>query len=127
MKCLWLLFTLALVLSVAGAKKKKFDGDFEFVDEVSSNITQTFAQYLYTDTVATYLHRAPCVRSTPRTNDGGKRRGVDGDIKHSVLLLLHIYRSGMRELRDRIVRFKIISDIIFVIFFVVVVVAASER
>lgn len=39
MKCLWLLFTLALILSVATAKKKKFDGDFEFVDEVSSNIT----------------------------------------------------------------------------------------
>lgn len=38
MKCLWLLFTLALLLSVVSAKKKKFDGDFEFVDEVSWNM-----------------------------------------------------------------------------------------
>lgn len=35
MRCLWLVFTFAVLLSVVAAKKKKFDGDFEFVDEVS--------------------------------------------------------------------------------------------
>lgn len=34
MKCLWLLLTFILMISVVSAKKKKFEGDFEFVDEV---------------------------------------------------------------------------------------------
>lgn len=34
MKWLWLLFTFVLLFSIVCAKKKKFEGDFEFVDEV---------------------------------------------------------------------------------------------
>ncbi|XP_037026728.1 proteoglycan Cow isoform X2 [Bradysia coprophila] len=33
MKWLWLLFTFVLLFSIVCAKKKKFEGDFEFVDE----------------------------------------------------------------------------------------------
>lgn len=35
MKCLWVLFTIMVLLAATDAKKKKFDGDFEFADEVS--------------------------------------------------------------------------------------------
>lgn len=34
MKWLWLLFTFMLLFSFVCGKKKKFEGDFEFVDEV---------------------------------------------------------------------------------------------
>lgn len=34
MKWLWLLFTFVLLFTIVCAKKKKFEGDFEFVDEV---------------------------------------------------------------------------------------------
>lgn len=36
MRYMWLVFSFVLLLSLAAAKKKKFDGDFEFVDEVGS-------------------------------------------------------------------------------------------
>lgn len=44
MKCLWLLFTLALYISIVSAKKKKFEGDFEFIDEVCTffSLQKTF-------------------------------------------------------------------------------------
>lgn len=42
MKLLWLSLTIFLMFSVASAKKKKFEGDFEFVDEVGEKLISSF-------------------------------------------------------------------------------------
>lgn len=46
MKLLWLSLTLFLMFSVACAKKKKFEGDFEFVDEVGEKLISS-SVYMY--------------------------------------------------------------------------------
>lgn len=47
MKLLWLSLTIFLMFSVACAKKKKFEGDFEFVDEVGEKLISS-SVYVYT-------------------------------------------------------------------------------